>query len=230
MTLQMHPDRRWWRIGGGLVVAHVVLALVSAAAEQTPQLRASVGTREAALVHRSMTTVFAGGYLEFVGMLVFLAAALLMAQLLRGAGVLPGWLASCIGAAALTATAITLAGGSAAGAAAVYQGHHGVDLDILTTANDVRNFAFYLFAGVLGVFALAVAGAVRATGTLPRWLSHTGFVVGAVCLVAPALQAWDTVNFAMLLWYVWFLALGVVALRGPRSVVLPAEQPAGATV
>jgi hypothetical protein len=223
MTLQMNPDRRWWRIVGGLVVAHVVLALVSAAVEQTPQLRASVGTREAALVHRSMTTVFAGGYAEYLGMLIFVAAALLMAQLLRGAGVLHQWLSSCIGGAALTSTAIALAGGSAAGAAAVYRGHHGVGLDILTSLNDVRNFAFYLFAGGLGVFALAVAGAVRAAGILPRWLSHTGFAVGAVCLVAPALQAWDTVNYAMLLWYVWFLALGVLALRGPRAVTLPVE-------
>ena len=55
--------------------------------------------------------------------------------------------------------------GLAAGAAALYDGHHGAPLATITTVNDVRNFAFFLSIGVLGVFTLAVAGAGGVPGT-----------------------------------------------------------------
>ena len=165
----------------------------------------------------------AGGYVEYLGFLVFLVGALLLARLLRGTSEISGWLAACIGGTAVTYTAATIATGFAAGAAALYDGHHGAPLATITTVNDVRNFAFFLSIGVLGVFTLAVAGAVHATRTLPTWLAYTGYVVGLVSIAAvPAARVGGT-DSANLLWLVWFLALGVAALRGPRSVAAAVE-------
>ena len=224
MALQMNPNGRLWRVAGGLAIAHVVIAFTGAALEKSPEIGATASTREAAFAHSSISTVLAGGYLDYLGELAFLAAALLIAQLLRGRDVLPRWLSSCIGATAVASTVIVIGVASPAGAAAVYDGHQGIGLDVLTVVNDVRNFAFFLYVGVLGAFALAVAGAIRVSGLLPRWLSYTGFAVGTLCLISPALQSvWSAVNSAILLWFVWLVALSAVALRGQRAAVVPTD-------
>jgi hypothetical protein len=209
---------RLWRLAGGLVFAHIVLMFGGLAVEQTPLLGASAADTTAALVRSPLSTVYAGGYVEYLGFLVFLIGALLLARLLRGTSEISGWLAACIGGTAITYTAVTVATGFAAGAAALYHGHHGAPLTTITTVNDVRNFAFFLSVGVLGVFTLAVAGAVHATRLLPRWLAYTGYVVGVVSIAAVPAARVGAIDSANLLWLVWFLALGVAALRGPRSV------------
>jgi hypothetical protein len=215
---------RLWRLAGALALAHIVLLFAGVALEQTPLLGASAADTTTALVHSPLSTVYAGGYVEYLGFLVFLIGALLLARLLRGTSETSGWLAACISGTAVTYTAVTVATGFAAGAAALYNGHHGAPLATITTVNDVRNFAFFLSVGVLGVFTMAVAGAVHATRTLPRWLAYTGYVVGPVCIAAVPLARWGAIDSANLLWLVWFLAFAVAALRGPRSV--PAAAPA----
>ncbi|MCW2636582.1 MAG: hypothetical protein JWQ99_2949 [Blastococcus sp.] len=219
MSGPVHVNLRLWRLAGAFALLHVVLTFVGVAFQNSPELGASARTREAALVDSSMVTVFAGGYVEYLGFLVFLAGALLLGRLLRGSGDTQRWLSSLIDASAVTYTAITFATGMAAGAAALYDGHRGVDLATVTAINDVRIFAFYLSVGVVGLFTVAVAGAVRATGALPRWIATTGFAVGALCIAAPAAQQWDAVNYVSLLFFVWSVALGIAALRGPRTVV-----------
>jgi hypothetical protein len=209
---------RLWRLAGALAFAHIVLLLAGVVLEQTPLLGASAADTTAALVRSPLSTELAGGYVEYLGFLVFLVGALLLARLLRGTSEISGWLAACIGGTAVTYTAATIATGFAAGAAALYDGHHGAPLATITTVNDVRNFAFFLSVGVLGVFTMAVAGAIHATRTLPRWLAYTGYVVGLVCIAAVPLARLGAIDSANLLWLVWFLALGVAALRGPRSV------------
>jgi hypothetical protein len=220
---------RLWRIAGALALAHVVLLFAGVALEKSPLLGDTRAHVEAALVRSSMATVFTGGFLQYLAVLVFLAGAMLLARLLRGTSETSAWLASSAGAAAVTYVAVTVATGFAAGAAALYGGHHGAPLATLTTVNDVRNFGFFLSLGVLGVFTLAVAGAVRTSGALPRWVAYTGYLVGTLCLVAIPAQPWDAVNVVNLGWLVWFLAVGIVALRGPRPAAVPAQAvPVGA--
>jgi hypothetical protein len=214
---------RLWRLAGALALAHIVLLLGGVALEQTPLLGATAADTAAALVRSPLSNEFTGGYLEYLGFLVFLIGALLLARLLRGSSEISGWLGACIGGTAVTYTAVTVATGFAAGAAALYDGHHGAPLTTITTVNDVRNFAFFLSIGVLGVFTLAVAGAVHATRILPTWLAWSGYVVGLVGIAAVPAARVGAIDSANLLWLVWFLALGVAALRGPRSVPAAAE-------
>lgn len=220
---------RFWRIAGALALAHIVLTLAGLSLETTPELGASAGSNADAFVHSSLSAVLTGGAIEYLGFLVFLAGVLLFAQLLRGDGGAGGWLTSCTTGFAVTYTAVTLAAGFPPGAAALYDGHRGVPLPTLTAINDVRNFAFYLSVGALGVATMALAGSIQLTGRLPRRLAVSGYAVGGLCVVAVPLQPFGAVNDAILLWLAWFLALGVAALRGPRVTATTASPavPAG---
>ena len=206
--------RRLWLTAGWLTIGYVVLTFVGAVFQPNVTLGDKQSHIVSGLVTSSMTKVFTGGYIEFIAGLIFLVAALLVAQLLRGAGDLGGWLSSCMTGAAIVYTAVGLATGSAAGAAALYNAHHGAPLAVVTTVNDIRNIGFTLSGGVAGVLMLAIAGAGQVTRLLPRWFVYTGYVVGAVMIVAvPAARAGAPQT---LLWYAWLVVLGVIALRVPR--------------
>jgi hypothetical protein len=213
-----------WRLAAALALAHVALMLTGISFEPSVVLGDTRHDQVAGLLHGSLAAGLAGGYTEYLGFLVFLVDAALIAQLLRGAGEVQRWLSTCITAAGAVYTAITIAVGFAAGAAALYDGHHGADLMTAVTVNDVRNFGFFLSVGVLGVFTLAVAGAVHATGVLPRWLAWTGYLVGALSLAAVPAARWGAIDYVNMLWLAWWVALAVLALRGPRVVARAAAE------
>lgn len=211
-------DRRLWRLAGGLAIAYVVLSFAGVSLQSSLLLGDKPSVVEGALVSSSMPRIFTGGYIEFLGVLVLLVGGLLLAQLLRSESETGRWLSSCIAAAVVVQVAVDLAVGFAAGAAALYDGHHGAPLATITTVNDIRNFAFFLTGGVVGVMVLGIAAAGRLVGTLPRWLSYSGYVVGFANIAAIPGARIQLMNVTTMLWFVWFVALGVVALRGPRPV------------
>ena len=224
-TVTAPVPARLWRVAGALVIAHVVLLFAGLTFESTPVLGDPAATVARDYVHHPMSANLAGGYVEYLAFLVFLVAAALLARLLRGTSETSGWLAGVISAAGITYTAVTLAPGMAAGAAAVYAANHAVPMSTVIAVNDVRNFAYYLSVGALGIFTLAVAATIRLTGPLPRWSAYAGFLVGVGCITGVAMAGWGAVDYAILLWLVWFLALGVLALRGPRTVVTREPEP-----
>jgi hypothetical protein len=171
-----------------------------------------------------MTKYFVGGYIEIIATLVFLAAGLVFARVLRGQSETNRWLASCIAGATAVLVAVTLATSYAAGAAALYGGHHGTSLATVTTINDIRNFGWAISTAVGGVVALAVSAAGHLSRRLPRWLSYVGYTVGAVLIGAmPLVKAGEPQG---LLFFVWLIVLGIVALRRPGAEVDPAFAPA----
>lgn len=219
--------RRLWTAAGWLTLAYVVLTFAGAVFDSNVTLGDKPSHVVSGLVNSSMKKAFTGGYIEFLAALVFLVAALLVARLLLGAGDMAGWLSSCITAAAVTYTAVGAAG-AAAGAAAVYNGHHGAPLAVITAVNDIRNVGFSLSGGVAGLLALAIAGAGQVTQLLPRWFCYAGYVVGVVMIAAvPAAEAGAPQT---LLWFAWLIALGVLALRVPRRASVLATTPVPATV
>jgi hypothetical protein len=219
--------RRLWHTAGGLLLAYVVLTFVGIAFEHSLMLGGSPREASAALVDSSLARNFTGGYIEYLATLLYLVGVLLVARLLRGEGVLGDWLSSCIAAAAAVSVAITVAVGFPAGAAAIYDGHHGVPLATVTAVNDIRNFAFFLTGGLAGIFALAVAGAVLHTGALPRWVAYTGAVSGVLSIVTIPGAGIGLMNVSTLLGFLWTAALGVAALRRKEasSIVPPAGRP-----
>ena len=170
--------RRLWLIAGGLLIGYIVLTFAGVAFEHSLMLGDSPTKAAAALVSSSMTKNFAGGYVEFLAQLVFLAGALLIARLVRVDGPAGDWLTACMSAAVTAAAAVTVATGCAAGAAALYDGHHGATLATVTTVNDIRNFGFFLTGGLIGLFAIAAGVSVLMSGAMARWVGYSAIVVG----------------------------------------------------
>jgi hypothetical protein len=200
-------------VAGWLALAHVVLLFVGVALMYSVELGDKPSAVVQALVGSAMTKSYAGGAIQFVGFLVFLVFALLVARLVQGDDEVSGWLASCVSAAAVVYVAVTIATGFAAGAAALYNGHHGAPLATITTVNDIRNFGFFLSVGVQGLFTLAVAAAARTTDALPRWVSATGVVVGLACIVGVPAARLHVTDVGTMIWFLWFVGFAVAALR-----------------
>jgi hypothetical protein len=207
------PTARLWRTAGWLTVAYVVLLFAGSAFQTQTQLGDSAAAWRSGLVESSLTRNFAGGYVEYLASLLFLLASLLFARLLRGRTETTGWLGSCIAAAAVADLAVTVSTGFAAGAAALYDGHHGAALATATTVGDIRNFGFLLSGGLVALFAAGVGAAGRLTRTLPRSLTWTGFAVAALILLGIPADRTGAMVAGTMLSYVWLLALGIVSLR-----------------
>jgi hypothetical protein len=208
-------QRRLWLTAGWLSIAYVVVTFAVSPA-YTSVVTGLGGPRiikKKALVASSMTTGFAGAYGELVAVLVFLVGGSLMAQLLRGDGVVASWLASCMAGAAVTYVAIVIATGAAT-AAALYNGHHGVSVDAITPVAAIGNFGFSLSGAAAGVFVLASSAAGQVSRLLPRWFTVIGYVVGVACLTA--VLAARSGAPQMMLWYLWLVGFGVLALRRTR--------------
>jgi Domain of unknown function (DUF4386) len=207
--------RRLWLTAGWLLIAYVVLTFAGAVFQSQLALGAKPSDAAKALVTSSLTKTYTGFYFEFIAALVFLVAALLLARLLRGEGETSAWLSSCIAGAAVTYVAVMGATGGAAGAAALYDGHHGASLATVTTVNDIRNFGYAISGGLAGVLMLAASAAGLVTDRLPRWFIYAGFAVGMICIAAvPAVKAGAPQT---MLWFLWLLAAGIIAVRQARS-------------
>jgi hypothetical protein len=207
--------RRLWLTAGWLLIASIVLTFAGAVFQSQLTLGAKPSDAAKALATSSLTKTYTGFYLEFIAAVVFLVAALLLARLLRGEGETSAWLSSCIAGAAVTYVAVMGATGGAAGAAALYDGHHGASLATVTTVNDIRNIGFAISGGLAGVLMLAASAAGLVSGRLPRWFAYAGFVVGVICIAAvPAVKAGAPQT---MLWYLWLLVIGIIALRQARS-------------
>lgn len=213
-------SHRLWRTFGALAIADIVLLFAALSVEgMTPELGASRSEVTEQLVRGSLPHRFAGGYAEALSIVVFLFAALLLARLLRGTEEWTGWLASVIGATAVIDVASGLIVGLPAGAAAIYDGHHGASIETVTMANDLRNVAFVLSVADVGVFTGSVGVAILLTRALPRWLGWAGLGVGVLCLASVAGARAGAPNVAGLMQMAWWVALGVTALRRPAVPV-----------
>lgn len=227
-TAAERVHRRLWIAAGWAMIGYVVLTFASAVFQSQVTVGDKSATVAKALVTSSMGKTFTGGYIELIAALVFLATGLLFARLLRARGELGGWLASCMGAAAVVYVAVQVATSGAAGAAALYDGHHGAPLATVTTVNDIRNFGFALSGALAGLFMLAASASIQLTRLLPRWFAYAGYVAGVVCIAAvPAVKSGAPQT---LLWFAWLIVVGVLALRRSRQVVSGASRMATAAI
>ena len=219
--------RRLWATVGALFLAYVVLLFAGSAFQDSLMLGDHADKARDALISSSLSKNLAGGYMQVLGSLAFLVGALLLARLLRGREEIDDWLTACIGSAAVVSTALTFATGYAAGAAALYDGHHGAPLATVTTVNDIRTVGFGLSAAVNGVLVLAASAAMLRTPLMPRWLGYAGCAVGLVGIAAVPAMRTGVANVATMLWFTWVAVLAIVAIRMPRSAIAtgPMHQP-----
>jgi len=207
---------RLWRIAGALCIAHVVLLLAGYSQQRSPQFGASPSSIVGTYAGVGTTKMYAGGYLAMIAWLVLLAAATLVARLVRANGETSAWFGSLVAASATLATALTLGGSFAAAGAAFYGAKHGVPADTVALANSISKFADFVAIAALGMCALAVGGAGLAGAGIPRWSAWVSVAVGVVCVASASGTA--LLNAGTLIFMAWLVVLGVVLLRGRAGV------------
>jgi hypothetical protein len=222
-------DRRGlWRIAGILAIVHVVLMLAGLSLGKVATVGSKPNAYVAAYIDGPLAERLAGACLACASFLVFLLAATLFARLLRGRSELGNWWASTVAASGAIYVAITLAVALPGVAAAVYDGHHGASVAMVTALSDLHYFATFASMAVLGVFTVALAAAGRVSGALARWAAYPGYAVGMLCLAAVPGAGVGLVDDAMLVWMIWFIVTGVAALRNARSASVQVRAAAAA--
>lgn len=225
MSVTTDARRGLWRVAGTLAIAHVVTMLAGLSLQKVATVGASASAYATAYESGSLVKSMAGECLTCASFLLFLLAATLLARLVRGQAELGRWWASVPAAAGALYVAITLAVALPGVAAAVYDGHHGAPLAIVTALSDLHYFATFASMAALGTFTLALAAAARVSRALPRWIAYPGYGIGVLCLAAVPGAGTSLFDYATLLWFVWFVVTGIAALRQARGsrVRQPAE-------
>jgi hypothetical protein len=202
-----------WRIAGGLAIAHVVLLLAGFSQERTTSLGGSAADARHALIEGSLTRSMVGGYVESLSIVVLLPALAFLAHAVGTRTAVGRWAASTSFVAGATYVAISLATGMPAGAAALYDGHHGGDLATARMVTDVRNFAFFLSLLVLGLQAIALGIAALSDRFSPRWTGIGGLVVGILLMAGVAGARLGLHDYASMVWTVWWVGVAIALIR-----------------
>jgi hypothetical protein len=207
---QKDPDTRAWRWAGGFALAHVVLLFAGFSQEVAVTHGTSLADLQDKYGSAHMTRVFAGGYVEAMSFLALVPALVLLARLFGHRTEAGRVAAQSFFAIGVAYVAATLAVGFAPGAAAIYAAHHHVPIGTIAMVNDIRNYAFYLGVAISCGMMLALGIAALAERVFVKWVGWCGVVLGAVgVVVTPFAQ-----NAVSMVWLVWFVGLGVLALRG----------------
>lgn len=205
-------SRTAWRTAGGLALGHVVLILIGISQQRSPRLGDDARAVAAEYVDGDMARILTGGYVEALGFLLLLPVVVFLARAL-GRTEWGGWAAQTAAAAGIAYVTVSLAPGLAAGAAALYGAQHGADLSLVAVVNDVRNFAFFLSVLLLAVHTAGVSASALADRVLPSWLGWSGLGTAVVLLASVPAAAAGAVDYATLLWILWFVALAGVMIK-----------------
>jgi len=212
-----------WRVAGGLAIAHVVLLFAGFSQERSNVLGSGVGEARHALVEGSLSRSMIGGYVESFAFVLLLPTLAFLAHAVGTRTAVGRWAASTSFVAGVTYVAVTLATGMPAGAAALYDGHHGGDLATATMVADVRNFAFFLSLLVLGLQALALGIAARSDRFSPRWTGVGGIAVGVLLFAGVAGAGLGLHDYASLIWMVWWIGVAIALIRNAPTAAVDAR-------
>ena len=206
-------SRTVWRTAGVLALGHVVLVLAGISQQRSPRLGDDAAAVAAEYVESEPARILAGGYLEALGFVLLLPVVAFVARAVGRSSETGRWAARTASAAGVLYVGLSLSPGLAAGAAALYGAQHGAPLEVVSVVNDVRNFTFFLSMLLLAVHAAGVGAAVLADRVLPSWLGWSGLAVAVVLVAAVPAAGLGAVDWATLVWIVWFIALATVMIR-----------------
>ena len=201
-----------WRVGGGLALAHVVMLFAAITQEVMVGHDTSLATLQDKYGDANLTRVFTGGYIEATSFVVLAAAIVVVARLFRRGPEGAQVSAETFLALGVAFVAATLAVGFAPGAAAMYGAQHGADAHTVAVVNDIRNFGYQLQVMIQGGMAIALGLAAVLGRRLSRWVGWGGIVIGVATVIGTPFAN----NGLGLLWYVWWVGLAVLMLKGPK--------------
>ena len=200
-----------WRLAAGMALGHVVLVLVGISQQSSPLLGDDADA-VAAYVESDMTRVYIGGYVEILGFVLLLPVVAFLARAVGRRTEAARWAAQTAYAGGVGYVVRSIAPGLAAGAAALYGAQHGADLATVSMVNDVRNFAFFLSMPLLAVHALGLGVAALTDRVLPAWVAWSGVATGIVLVASVPAARMGAVDYATLLWILWFVVLAAVMI------------------
>jgi hypothetical protein len=201
-----------WRVGGGLALAHVVLLFAAITQEVMVTHDTSLASLRDKYGNANLTRVFTAGYVEATSFVVLAAAIVVIARIFRRGPEGVEVSAETFLALGVTFVAATLAVGFAPGAAAMYGAQHGADVHTVAVVNDIRNYGYLLQVMIQGGMALALGVAAVLGRRLRRWVGWGGIAIGVATMVGAPFAN----NGLGLLWYVWWVGLAVLMLKGPK--------------
>jgi hypothetical protein len=203
------------RLGAALGIASIVLIATgfAVAASTEATLTSSEGEVVAFYADAGLAKTLAGGLIETLGLVLFLA----FAAMITGRVARPGSreiLAPTARMAATAYVAICLAPGMSAGAAALWLAHHGTaDPTVLTALTDLRSLSYFVALLPFAVFLVCVG--LSAAGRLPRWAGPSALVIGGALAASLPFAAYDVTDLLGLIGLLWVLVLAVALLRNP---------------
>jgi hypothetical protein len=212
-----------WRVAGGLAIAHVVLLFAGFSQERSAVLGAGTDEAHQALVEGSLARSMVGGYVESFSFVLLLPVLVFLAHAVGTRTAVGRWAASTSLMAGVCYVAITLATGMPAGAAALYDGHHGGNLATAQMVTDVRNFAFFLSLLVLGLQAIALGIAARSDRFSPRWTGVGGVVVGILLMACVAGARLGLHDYASMVWMIWWIGVAIALIRNAPTAAADAR-------
>jgi hypothetical protein len=220
-------DPRVTRLGAAAGLAAIVLtaaglALLAAADATFHSTDSAVASYYSGA---DVTRTVAGGFLQVLGLLLLLPFVAMVTSRVRGPGVAGVLLAPTARTAASIYVTISLAPGTAAGAAALWHAHARTgDVAILTVLNDLRSLSYFIALVPFAVFLVTVGMAANATGRLPRWAGWSAIVLGGVLAAGVPAAGTGLTDIVAVLGLLWIPVVAVHLLRSPD----PTEAPSGA--
>lgn len=208
-----HVPVRLRRIAGALALTHVLLIFAGLALQQGPLFKDGRQGIEDAYVGGSLARSFTGGLLEAFGFVLLVPVLVMLAQCFGTRSEAGRWAARSALGCGIAYVGVVMAVGFPAGAAAMYGAQHGLDTDAAFAINNIRLFAHFLSAFLLGGATLGVALGALADRSHAKWVGGVGVVTAAALFVSPALTAVDWQDIGTLAWLVWFVGVAVVLQR-----------------
>jgi hypothetical protein len=190
------------------------------------------------LRHGRTATETVGVTMEVAGFAVFLIFLGYLYRVLRRAEASEGWGAVVALGAGLVTMAVKLGSANAMLASELHPDQ--LTPDLARTLNDLGGGGFVISGYLYGIFILAAAGSAFVTRAMPRWLSISGLVTGALTVAAGVAGILDPIGYVpvpFLLCLAWILVTSIVlAARAGRrartesddSTAVPAGVPATA--
>jgi hypothetical protein len=206
------------RVGAGLGLASIVLTMAGLVLVAPAE---AVLTRPAEDVvafysEGSPGRIYAGGFLESVGLLLLLPFLVMLAGRLRGPGVAGDLLAPTAVVTGSAYVLFSLAPGQAAGAAALWLVHSGeAEASTLVALNGLRVFSYFFALLCLAAFLVCIGAGATATRRLPRWAAWSALAIGTALAAGVSVAHTGLHDLVSLLAIAWIVVVAVAMLRHP---------------
>ncbi len=208
-----HIPVRLRRIAGAFALTHVLLIFAGLALQQGPLFSEGPQGIQDAYVQGDLTRSFAGGMVEAVGFVLLVPVLVMLSRCLGTRTEAGRWAAQSALGCGLAYVAVVFAVGFPAGAAAMYGAQHGLDQEAAFAINNIRLFAHFLSAFLLGGATLGVALSAIADRSHTRWVGGVGVLTATCLVVSPPLTAVEWQDLGTMVWLVWFVGVAVLLLR-----------------